>query len=490
MKKIYIIAACLLVILAGACSKDDSSGITNPLPAVEVDGLEEAYSLYTRRDTLRINPTVADESLYDFYWTVYTTGFVQGTGQVPKPDTLARTKNIEYAVVMDPGNYYLIFNVKHKASGVVKMINIPLTVATLTMKGWYLLKDDGAHTDFDFIHPEGRINNWIAFFNEGRKMSGKAVKAVFIPGYKTGLSSTNLFSTLMVLSENDLLVCRVDNGKVVNSFDDIFFSKPPVRKLQNALVSMSGSNIGLINNNLAYAMTKGALFADLPPTYRVSGVAGVAAMDIGFDITSKSVICYNFANFAALGSNGGDLKNMGADMTWIGGYAGVRSAAMALFRKPDGSGILAKLNAQYGYLAGFQSPLVPNKQNLSSEHGLMNASTIGGNYDADYVYYAIGNSIYRTDIATISETLQVSVPAGETITCIQHVKYPQPVSATVPPTVDYLAIASYANGHYKVWLHKVNSTGTIQPVTAPSFEGDGRVTNITYMEQGLGSRTF
>lgn len=490
MKQLYIMAAGLLLLLAAGCLKDDSTGAINPLPEVVVTGLAAQYEVYTHRDTLRINPQVSNEERYDFYWTAYTTNFVQNTGVVTKADTLGMGLKLDHVMMLNPGQYYLVLNVKEKKTGVIKLVKVNMAVSTLNMNGWYLLKDDGVKTDFDFINAEGRIDNWLAYYNDGKSLDGKAVKAVFSQGFKMGLTSTDLYNVFFILSDKDGGIYRVDNGKLVLGFDDMFFLKPAVRKPQNVLQSMNNANVQLINNNKSYSLTKGARFTDLPSTYTVSPIAATVAMDIGFDQASKSVFCFNGAYYAPLGANGNDLKNMNADIIWMNGYAGQRSAAMALFRMPAGEGVLVKLNAQYGYLAGYQSPLIADKDTLPVTHGIMHADAICGNYDADYIYYASGNKVYMTDVATHPENLQVSLPAGETVTCIQHIKYPQPMSASIPGTTDYLAIASYANGHYKIWLHKLTSTGTVLPQAQPNFEGEGRVANITYMEQGLGSRVF
>lgn len=490
MKHLYIIAAGLLSILAFGCKKDNSTAGDLPMPAFAMSGLQDNYAAFTHRDTLRIHPTVEDESRYDYYWTAYTTNFVQGTGKVPKADTLGKTKDLDYPVLLNPGQYILVFNIKDKKTAVTKLINVNMSITTLNMNGWYLLKDDGVKTDFDFISKDGRIDNWIAFYNNGKSLDGKAVKAVFTPSFKTSLTTTDIYSAFTVLSEKDAAIYRIDNGTMALSFDSMFFSKPAVRKPQNVFQSSNTANLGLINDNKAYALNKGALFTDMPPTYKVSPIAAVGAMDVGFDEDTKSIFCFNGAFFSPLGTNGTELKNMNADLIWINSYAGLRGFAMALFRQPTGDGVLVKINVQYGYLAGFTSPLVAAKDTLPSTHGLMTATVRGGNYDADYIYYANGNKIWLTDIATLQESLQVTLPAGETVTCIQHIKYPQPIYATTPVTTDVLAIASYANGHYKVWLHKISSTGTITALPQPNFEGDGRVSNITYVEQGMGSRVF
>jgi hypothetical protein len=488
MKQLYIIAVSLSSLLFWGCVKDSSTGSIHPLPAVVVNGLEDNYTVYTHKDTLHIHPSVQNGDNYNYYWTAFTTVFIQG--QAPSPDTLSRTKDLDYVMLLNPGQYILVFNVEDKKTGVTQLINVNMSVATLNMNGWYLLKDNQGVTDFDFVYNGGRIDNWIAFYNNGKSLEGNAVKAVFTPSFMTTLTSTDIFNALTVISDKDAGIYRIDNGAKIWGFDSMFFKKPAVRNLQNIFQPTAANSLGLINDNKAYTLTKGALFTDMSGNYKCSAVVGVAAMPIGFDENSKSVIFYDGVNFDPVGSNGSALKNMNAELVWMNGYAGIRSVAMMLFRMPDGRGELVKLNGSWGYLAGYSSPLIMAWDTLPATHGLMSASVIGGDYDADYIFYAKDNSIYVTDLATVREGLQVTLPAGETITCIQHIKYPQQVDATIQVTTDCLAVASYSNGHYKIWLYKISSTGTIQALSQPNFEGVGRVANITYMEQGSGSRVF
>lgn len=498
MKKFNILAASLIAMIALACNKDNSTPGDHPLPEITVTGIQETYAVLAYKDTLRINPTVSNEELYDYFWTAYTSNFVQGTGKVPKADTLATTKNLSYKVQLNPGPYILVFNVKDKKTGVTKLVNKLMNVSTLTMNGWYLLKDKGGKTDVDFIYADGRINDWISFFNEGRSMDGGPVDAVFTPAFKMSPAAppTEIFNALTILSEKDALICRIDNGKIVRTFDDMFFNTPATRKLQSVFQPVNQANIGLINDGKPYSMTKGTLFSNMPPnSYKISPITAVGATTLAFDENSKSVILIDGALLPNLSpAKGGELKNMNADIVWMNGYSGFRTFGMALFRKADATGLLIKLDIHYSQLIG--SPinnvvpdLVVDRKTLPASHGLMNANAIGGNYDADYVYYAIANKVYLTDIATTQENLQVTLPAGENVTSIQHIKYPQPASAA-PATTDFLAIATFSNGHYKVYLHKISSTGTIQPIATPNFEGDGRVTTVIYMEQGNGSRVF
>ena len=224
-------------------------------------------------------------------------------------------------------------------------------------------------------------------------------------------------------------------------------------------------------------------------SYKLSSLSGVCAAGILFDKNSRSVIIVDGGNYVALGTNGNDFKNMDADLIWIGGYAGFRNVATLLFRRDSGEGYLVRINGATSYLLYNSAPLIQASATVPGTHGLMSADMIAGNYDSDYFYYAKDNHIYMTDLASLPETLQVTLPSGETVTCMQHVKYPQPSSGIVE-TVNYFAIATYAGGKYKVWLHELSSTGEIKPAPQPAFEGDGRVSTVTYVEQGQGNRLY
>jgi hypothetical protein len=157
-----------------------------------------------------------------------------------------------------------------------------------------------------------------------------------------------------------------------------------------------------------------------------------------------------------------------------------------LFRNPQDSGYLYKLNGQYGPVATGSGTLIMNADTLAPQHGLMHASVIGGNYDSDFIYYVVGDKVYKTDIASATEVQLFQLPAGETVTALQHIKYPAPPASTV----NYVAIATYNAGRYKVYLHSISGTGDLSAVTQPNFEGEGRVSAVIYMEKGEGSRVY
>ncbi|MET0636910.1 MAG: PKD-like family lipoprotein [Chitinophagaceae bacterium] len=494
MKYNNIVIAGLLSLLAAACNKDDSTGATSLIPPVSVTGLKDTFNVFTHKDFITVNPVVRNENEFDYYWTLFSSSFTPGQGLV-KADTLARTRDLNYEVLQNPGAYILVFNVRDRKSEVTTMFKMTVNITTLTMNGWYLVKDNAGKTDMDFIHNTGRIDNWIANFN-GQSLDGNAIKAVFAPAFKISPASPALFNTLAVVSENDAAIYRIDNGAMVMNYDNMFFTKPTTRKPQSIFQPMAQQNLTMINNGQAYNLVKGTLFSNFPVNTNnlvynnLSPITAVGAMGLGWSTSRKSAFCFDGSNFVELKTtNGGNrLQNMNADLKWMTGYAGSRSVALMLFRNPQDTGYLFKLNVQYGPLIG-SGALVMATDTLKPEHGLMHADAIGGNYDIDLVYYSVGDKVYMMDVATATETEQFTLPPGETVTCIQHIKYPQ-ATAGIPNTLNYIAIATYNAGRYKVYLHTISGTGTLAALPQANFEGEGRVSTVIYMEQGNGSRVY
>lgn len=496
-----MLAAGLLALLAAACNKDDSTA-AGPVVTLKVTGLKDTFNVYTHQDFLKVTPTVENETSYDYYWTLFSTNFaaVNGLGLV-KPDTIGRTKDLNYEVLKDPGAYILVFNAKDKSTGIVRQVNMVVNITTLTLNGWYLVKDNGTTTDMDFIYNGGRINNWIANFNGGKSQDGGAVQAVFVPQFKTTLTTQNTYSAIMVLSKNDAAIYRVDNGAMVMNFDNMFFSKPAVKNPQAVFQPISSQYLGFINDGKYYGMTKGTLFANAPLTLNgisysnLSPLTADVALDLGWDPVRKSIFGYIPASFQELkvtSANGvSKLQNVNGNLQWMTGYTGSRSVAMVLFRNPQDTGYFYKLNGSYGPIGTGSGTVVMNADTLKPQHGLMNASIICGNYDVDLIYYVTNGKVYMMDVASATESEQFTLPAGETVTAMQHVKFPEPVGTPVPAsTLSYIAIATYNAGHYKVYLSAISGTGSLSPVAQPAFTGDGRIINLIYMEKGAGTRIY
>ncbi|GAB6007859.1 PKD-like family lipoprotein [Dysgonomonas reticulitermitis] len=494
MKKTYnlLLIIALFPIMLHSCFEDRSDDGTDDLLPVLVSGLDNQYEVYSYRDILRIDPTVQNENRYEFCWLVYSTKYNPNEPALPKADTLSFTKNLDYEVFLEPGQYILIFNVQDKETKVTTKITSDLFVSTLNMKGWYLLITENNKTDFDFIYSGGRIDKWIKSYN-GESLDGNAIKAIFSPQMKPTPTSSNTYNTFFVISDKDAGIYRIDNGLKEMGYNDMFFTAPDNKKPETILQPTSTMYSILINDGKMYVLNKGGRFAHPPvSTYKLSPIAAVGAMPLLFDENSKSIVLVDGVNFQVMRSLGSDLTNMNADIVWIASYINVRSQAIALLlvRKADGSGTIFKFNVlfQYLYAYGSGTPIIESTKDFSPSHGLMNADKIAGNCEYDYIYYAKNNNIYQTDINSAPEKLLFTLPAGETITCMQHVRFPDSSAAS---TVNYFVIATTANGKYKVRFYDISTIGELAPSSSMSdIDGDGSVACINYLEQGNGSRIY
>jgi hypothetical protein len=491
MKKIHLIYAILLPVLVFSCYEDKGNYDYKELDPVMIEGLDEVYSVYTYQDVLDIRPTVSNDERYDYCWQLYPTTFNVNLRQVPRPDTLALTRELNYEVLLNPGEYILVFNARDKTTGYTEMKTVTLKVSTRNMTGWYLLKDHDGKTDFDFIYPDGRFDNWIARLNQGKQLEGNAVKALFVREFKETITSENL-NTFVVLAERDAAIIRIDHGTIVRDYDQMFFAPPADRNLQNAVLDVAENNVYVINDGKVYFMTKAAgLFQDpVDPSTGNYHMAPFGALGMSplffYDVNSTTIVTYNGSAYTP--SSNDIVRNMNADLLWMEGYNNTKWYTYALFKHRESGEmqfVKFKNNDYYGNISTISSMPVPPASNL------IDADKVTGNYDYEILYYAKGNKIYRSnvDVPPMLESDKViTLPEGEVVTCMQHMKKPIPQSSTVI-SVDKLAVASHANGRYKVWLFDLQS-GDIVPLSQPTFEGEGRVTCINYVQPEGGIRIF
>lgn len=143
---------CLLV----ACYDDKGSYNYKDVNEIEVDGLEESYSVIFKKDTLEIIPKLkfTQDSLsldrYEYEWCAkfYTTSAEDETRKI-----IGSERNLKYFVELEPGSYRLYLKVRDKQTGLLWMNNTTtLTVRTRTDKGWLLIGEDaGGFANVDMI---------------------------------------------------------------------------------------------------------------------------------------------------------------------------------------------------------------------------------------------------------------------------------------------------------------------------------------------------
>lgn len=276
MKKIYMaVWLSLATLLLVACFEDDSKNDYTELDEIVIEGIADKYSKVSHQDVLSITPKVTTKAEVEYVWELWSAG--RQTGVIPRPDTIGRAKDLNYEVKETPGAYYLVFNVKDVNTGVTTTYKSDFDVVTINSTGWYLLKDEGTgdkYTDYDFIYDGGRINNWIAFYNDGKKLKGEAVKSIFISKYsrETGSGLYDYTCMLAPVAKEEVSLVELNSGIVERSFESLFFDLPENKDFRNIDVSNNGSEVHLINGNDFYFMNAQGAGSFYPSygTYEVS----------------------------------------------------------------------------------------------------------------------------------------------------------------------------------------------------------------------------
>ena len=480
-----------------ACFEDDNKYDYMELDRVTIEGIDEKYTRVSHQDILSITPTVTTDADVEYVWELWTS--VRKDGIIYRPDTIGQSKDLRYEIMEKPGSYYLVFNVKDKKTGVTTMYRSTLDVVTINSIGWYLLKDEGItekYTDYDFIYDGGRIDNWIAFYNDGKKLKGEAVRSIFSSQYSdlaTG-GGYNCIDVLIPVAKEEVAVMEVSSGNIRLPFESLFFESPEVKNFQDICIQNDEVSVNLVNDNMVYRMStrNAALFYRLYGNYSLSkGMKGLLGPTY-FDDLSKSFVYvdYNVNRYVESSTAPASCNNMNAHMLWgsavshrIQSNSFFAYALMEKHTMPDIC-MLVKMSLNYRT----DNPIV-EIDTIPLTLGIVTAETRTVNANYGVIYFVKDQKLYKYIIDSQHEEPILDLPEGEKVTCMQHVAYPNFMSNYYGSEIDYLAIATYVDGKYKVWLHEFDADN-LKPLSKPTFEGNGRVACINYVAESSSNFLF
>lgn len=502
MKKINIaIGVFFMALCLVACFEDDDKYDYTELDPVTIEGIAEKYTKISHQDVLSIKPKVTTEADVEYVWELWSAK--RQLGEIPRPDTIGRAKDLEYKVTGAPGTYYLIFKVIDKKTRVSTDYRSDFDIVTVNSTGWYLLKDEGSgekYTDYDYIYDGGRIDNWIAFYNDGKKLKGEAVKSVFTASYsrETGAGMYSYSSMLIPVAKEEIAIMDLNSGIQERSFSSLFFDMPVVKDFRNIDVINAGTTLHLINDDKLYTMsTQGAgSFYSLFGNYELAPNRFNGLMSpIFFDDASKSFLYIsgnNLAQYIESASAPMTSNNMDADLIWgssvnfkVQSSGWLSYCLMKRHTVPE-SYVLVKISGAYN---GNNSNPIKQVDVLSSTHGLVTAEKRAVNADYGIIYFIKDHKLYKYIIDNQHEEAILDLPAGEEVTCMQHIAYPNLMANDFGSEINCFAIATYADGKYKVWLHEFDA-GDLKPLKVPTFEGSGRVACINYVANNSSNFLF
>jgi len=483
-----IVVSFFCISIIQSCYKDNSSDLEQLTPVLKVAGVNESYTLNKDMDTLVINPEFsdADPKGFSFVWTILKK---DRQPQDPKPilDTIGHDANLKYIIKAKPGSYILTLHAKYNRNGVTKMYNYLLNSNTPYMSGWYILKEENGKSDLDFFYQGGKVENWIARNQNGKALEGKALKVFHMPAIKTSMTSTDLFSVLVAVTDQDVAMYKLEDGSKVMDYETMFFTKPATKKVQN-VIRTPAERLILINDHKAYSYYVGTKFGDAPESkYKIGDISAAGSACLLFDEFKKTLFLFEPpSGFIDIIDDWKSLKNTNSDLIFMEGFRGSRNTAILILKnRTDNSGKIIDLNMGFN-MWNSKTGFIKKEILLAADNPLLSADKIAGNYSDETLYYAKGNQLFSVNYDNSVHKLQATYEPGAIITNIQHVRFP----AVVAPDYSKIFVSTYLNGKYKVWVHSVNSVGALEVKSSPDFEGSGKASTFVYVKEGQGSFVY
>lgn len=513
MKTNIFLFSVAMIVLLFSCAKDDSNYTYSDGEYINIEGIQNTYTLISQKDRLQLSPVVSSnkDGDFEYRWGIYETN-VQG--RVEPLDTIARTKDLDYFITEDAKAWVLVFMVKNKKTGFTQYKNTTLNVNTEFTRGWYVLKDDGNMSDLDlFLIPtspksQERIDNIYSTVN-GHKIEGKGTFLSFFTAYKSTITGA-LGNTraLMVSTEKDIQSISINSLKTIRDKNDIFLGGPK---------DVGSPSFVFIGSSANYVMNKGQLhhiyamsanngqFGDrlridakdspyqLAPSFCVSTYAD----PIMFDNTSSSFVTLangsgsmlvNFAEDAPTSP----LTNTDKKALFIGFKEAVYLPAPIYAYQINGYGIFqGKTDPSLKtivYLQQNKQKMKASEQVIESSKKLYNATQYALlNGDENMLFFVNNNQVWNYNLSNAFEQLQFTPPAGEEITFIRHLKYTTAADTGYPFNLFVVGVKSGAG--YKVYMF-TKSSGNLDTTPYQVLEGNGAARAIFYISPNVSEGTF
>ena len=489
MKITNLIFLLSLLISISSCYKDKGNYDYDIAFEITIDSIQESYTSYALVDTLKIKPEIYPaNSEYDYWWGVYQD---QVQGYAPKLDTLYYTHDLEMPMTLAPGTYKLVFCAKEKTTGIAEIVESSLSVVTSLTRGWYVLRTQDGYTDFDLFTEKDKIENVIALNNDGKNLKGKAQAVAYTYSYKTwdeGNSRYSNTNAIFALTNEDMIVMRLNNGAIIHSFEDLFYEPPTAVSPQDVYASI---DIFMVNDGKMYGLSgftsnSGRFGAPIIGDYKLS------SFRIYDGLYDPLLYDENSCSFCTASASGNELQlfddkgavdstplppvnNMDANLLFMGPTSNYQAYALMKKKKGD-TYLMLKLSTACS--SPYKNP-IQSCDTLRYDLGIIQADLWASNTANHIIYYAQGNKIYSCNIdADYQETDDPTIlPAGEEITYMRHLTY---TDYKAPQNnFNYLAAASYDGNNYKVYLFKLHA-GRLQ-ANPTILEGKGKVGALIYI---------
>lgn len=498
MKKIIYLNILLSLFLI-SCLGDNSNYDYDFMEEVTISHASSSYTV-TYGDSLIISPTVTtgNDEEYSYRWTMYNdTDWLAG-GPGDNLDTISYDKNLAVIANFEVGDYTMMYYVVHKETGYEKSSKVSLSILTDFSRGWYFLKttsDD--NTELDFHNGESMLENSLQTVS-GVTLEGASKYLTIVPTWIYNDKDGNAMyqkQTLFITTEKDAAQVLVEELKVeYDDYEDFFYGEP------------STSPPLRICTHYAYwyaAITPSALYINSITYNQIAGKWGYGlsldgAMDLSdqflpdytrgllFDKNSMSFLYYTY---------GGVLYNVSDTDASETVYA-VKPNNMDCYPLKitwKGYTVMDNINKQERYIIKLwdlfnsrasntlYNPIDPAVDTISVAAcpEFYKSEIFAGDKDHTVFYYGNEDKVSMYNMVAKTETASIATFDGEEITYIKN--YCWSSSSDADYNFNYLVVATYKDGRYKVYMYSLIS-GIPDPSIEPIiYEGEGKITDMCYV---------
>lgn len=489
--RIFPFLLCLLLALTG-CYEDESNDRLLPKATVRVTGIAESYTVGALKEvSLDITPDVVSPGNEHRAWW----GIVSEKDRYNAViDTLARTVELHIRRSFLPGEYILLYYVEDVSTGLSHMLKTRLSARTEFSKGWWVQKTtpDGTGCDIDMFPDEGSLIPDVIRNAAGQPLEGKAVDmttAQYSFSYTTtdasGTPAREQAAPLIVASARELAVLNLETGIPVARMADLFVEQPATPDITalchayghlylgcngqiHAMGYSNGSLVGMFNT---------PLLGDTPLPYLHSGQPRTKALcfdDVrgAFFTLPEDAIRVQYMEDEA----GAKLTGLDAEVLAAGPHD-----IESNFDDATSEVVLRDRTTGRVSIYTFQSNLNNKNGNVKSVRQVVEGRLL---HRAEHVcvakeyrelFFTVGRDLYMYDIATGSETLQLTLPGTDAVTLLQCVR----IGDFEPEPLLHLLLGTSDGNRYTLRVYSFRAGHITEPAVR-TLEGEGTVRRAVY----------
>ena len=512
-KLVYIL---MLTFALASCSQDKGNYIYVELKEPQITGLEDMNVQTFSR--LQVTPDLGTEEFpageYAFEWKVLN----QNASE--EAVVIGQDFSLDYEVTLAPGAYTLFFTVTQVSTGLYWQKEASLIVSSSMSEGWMVLCSDGGRARLDFVSSltsetmtDVLRGSDMPQMNGPRRIQWLSDKTDAASPYYllTDDGATRLgrdafewkpeYDFAYEVAVQDKLtphsIVSSGLGKVIVSGTDAHYCE---------IMGIDGLYGSAVNKGFAVAPYVGAnalatkiyaavhLLYDTDNKRFMAYCPLLAANDLGrldpvADMETMGQIAEGIAPGAGVLGNAFDKWPVGMDLVYMENtrydpgnakmgltYAVMKNGSECHLYGTQLGDMLRYADCTYVLGKGFYADL-SQCRDILYENALYAFSSL-----KSYMYYAVGNTVYRVDLSQQPAQSEVQfVLSGEEITCLKFNLYQK--SENMQKSFD-LVVGSVRNGEGTLRVYEGReSDGDFSSVKPTVYKGFARIVDVEFKER-------